>query len=43
MLRKRNDVFGSWPVAREAEAFPILILLLALSCSACGGGTELAR
>ncbi len=43
MLWKKNDVHGSWPLARRAAAFPILtlVLMLALSCGACGGGPRL--
>ena len=41
MLGKRNFVFGSWPLARGAEVLSMLMLAIALSCSACGGVTEL--
>ncbi len=41
MLWKKSGMYGSWPLARRAEALPLLALALALSCGACGGGAEL--
>ncbi len=42
MLYAQDNVHGSRWKACGARAFPSLILALALSCGACGGGTRLA-